>query len=82
MDEIKTPHIEIKSNGFITEVFIDGKKLNNVTRLSVEQDAGDFMNVVFELFSDNVSIDTRLIPDLPDIYKPFYVKKELQGSDS
>ena len=69
--------IEIKSNGFMGKVFVDGKEIE-VRKASYEISAGNIPVVKLELVgTDEVSISANgVIPELPDVFKPFYKKIE------
>lgn len=69
--------IEIKSHGCFGQVFIDGKEVE-VRKASYEISAGNIPVVKLELVgTEDISISaTRINPELPDVYKPFYKKIE------
>lgn len=77
-------HIIIKNDGSIdgTKIFIDGKEVKGICRVEFMQQGGKFPVVRFEAIADSISIDTCMIPELPEIYKPFYRKIELSANDS
>lgn len=77
-------HIIIKNDGSIdgTTIFIDGKEVEGICRVEFIHQGGKFPVVRFEAIADSISIDTCMIPELPEIYKPFYRKIEPSANDS
>ena len=71
-------HIEIKSQGIFGTVFVDGKEVNGVRKVSYEISVDGKVPIVkLELLGTDVSIDSNgVIPELPDVFKPFYKKIE------
>ena len=70
-------HIEIKSRGIFGQVFVDGKKINGVRKVSYEISIDGKVPIVkLELSGTDVFIDSNgAIPELPDVFKPFYERK-------
>ena len=70
-------HIEIKSRGIFGTVFVDGKEINDVRKVSYELSVDGKTPVVkLELLATDVAIDAKdVIPELPDVFKPFYERK-------
>lgn len=74
---MSAPHIEINQNGAIAEIFIDGKKLNGVRKIGFEYECKNHAPVLkLELLATDMTIDTQVIPELPEVYKGFYKKIE------
>lgn len=72
---MQVPHIEIKNIGIFTEVFVDGKKINGVRKVKFEHGVPNAPVLQLELIATDMAIDTKNIPELPDVFKPFYEKK-------
>lgn len=74
---MSAPHIEINQDGITAEIFIDGKKLNGVRKIGFEYECKNHVPVLkLELLATDMSIDTQVIPELPEVYKGFYKKIE------
>lgn len=74
---MKIPHIEIKQEGVLTNVFIDGQKITGLRKISFQHEAGNNAPVVqMELRAADMAIDTNVIPELPEIFKGFYKQIE------
>ena len=68
-------HIEIKQNDMKTEVFINGRKIEGVRKVSFEHDSAKRPILQLEFLATDTTIDCIRIPELPDAVKPFYEKK-------
>ena len=71
-------HIEIKTHGIYGIVFVDGKEVHDVRKVSYEPSADEKAPIVkMELLATDVAIDAKgVIPELPDVFKPFYKRIE------
>ena len=77
MSEIKKPHIEIKQKGIVTEVFIDGQKIHGVRKIKFEREQSDRAPVLqMEILATDIGIDCVMVPDFPEVLKPFYVERD------
>ena len=66
----------IKSDGVISEMYRNGEKLKDIRAVSFSHDPNKgFPKLEIELMPGQVEIDTRIVPELPEFYKPFYTKK-------
>ena len=67
------------ANG-ITRVFQDGNEINKIKEVRFSHSALDKQPTLLLLFAeDRIEIDAKMVPDLPDFYKPFYeLKSELK----
>ena len=75
------PHIEIKQDGIVTEVFIDGKKVDGVRKISFEREQSNDVPVLkMEFLASDMKINSTIVPDLPDVLKPFYELKRGNSS--
>lgn len=74
-------HIEIKSHGIFGTVFVDGKEINDVRKVRYELSIDGRTPVVeLELLATDIAIDAKgVIPELPDVFKPFYKNIEPTG---
>ncbi len=73
----RVPHIKITTgnNCCSTEVFIDGKKVKGVRKVSFCKKAGTIPTLQMELLATDMEIDAEVIPALPEVFRPFYCKK-------
>ncbi len=72
---MKTPHIEIKTNGVHAEIFIDGKKINGVRGYEPTHEASNIPILQLHLKATDVTVEGLMLPELPEPYKDFYVSK-------
>lgn len=75
-------HILIKTSGIKTELFIDGKKVDGIRKISFDKVAGECPVLQIALKATDIEIDGDLIPALPKILEPFYELKESPEDDS
>ena len=71
----EVPHILIKSDGCFSDIYVDGKKIEGVRKISFLHETGVNNNIPIisvEFPARDVVLDCRLAPSLPDFYKPFY----------
>lgn len=74
---MNAPHIEINQSGVTAEIFVDGEKLNGVRKICFEYECKNHVPVLkLELLATDMTIDTQVIPELPEVYKGFYIKIE------
>lgn len=72
--QTKIPHIEIKIDGIVPKILIDGKELKGVRSYCLSQNVITRVPILkIDLLAMNLSIDTKLIPALPEPYQPYYV---------
>lgn len=70
----EVPHIEIKIDGLNTKILIDGKELKGIRSYCLSQDSIKKVPILkIELLAMDLSIDTKLIPALPEPYQPYYI---------
>lgn len=67
-------HIEIKSDGIFGKVFVDGKEVKGVRKVSYEIAVdGNTPVLKLELLATDIAIDANgVLPELPEVFKPFY----------
>ena len=66
----------IKSDGVISELYRNGERLDDVRAVSFFHDANKGLpKLEIELMPGQIEIDASIIPELPELYKSFYVKK-------
>lgn len=73
---MKVPHIEIKTKGCKTEVFVDGEKMHGVRKVSFGHQAGIAPILHIDLIATDMEVDAYTIPALPEIFQPFYEEKK------
>ena len=64
--------ILIESDGIHGRLYIDGEEVKDVLCIGYSHEGGRIPVLRVDLLADSVSIDSDLVPQLPDIYKPFY----------
>ena len=76
MSNSMIPHIEIRTRGTRTHIFIDGKELNGVRKVSFTQDASEASGIPIlqlQLDASDMTLNVKRIPELPDVFKSWYV---------
>lgn len=79
MTENQKVHVRIENDGIITEVFVNGQKIEGVKRVNFLHEAGwnrNLPKLEIELRADEVTLVSTRIPALPELYKPYYVSEE------
>jgi hypothetical protein len=76
--EKNVPHIQIIQDGIATKVYVDGTELDGVRKVSFEHEGGKEPVLKIDLMAADITVDTTKIPALPEIFKPFYVRKEFE----
>ena len=67
---------QITTDGIKTDVFINGKEVEGIRKITITQEAGKNMNISFDLTADKLTINGNMLLKLPDAYEPFYTRKE------
>lgn len=72
---IALPSVQIRNDGCRTSIYVEGKKLEGVTRLEFIHDAKDgrIPTLRLDLMADPLCIDSICIPKQPERYFPAYV---------
>lgn len=78
---MRFPRVEIKADGAIGQVFIDGKKVAGVCGLKYEHSVNQCPKLYLEMNVPDISIDAELIPELPDAFKSFYTRKTAESAE-
>lgn len=75
MEKLNLPDVTIKNNGAITTVFVNGKEIEGVRNIEFSHDREkDSLPVLkIGLLADRVTIDSPVLPDLPETYHGHYV---------
>ena len=80
------PHIEIRTDGVFGTVTIDGQEINGVRRLEFVMDAetsGHTAPVLrMDLLATDLTIDTYVLPELPEPFKNWYIAKNKVYEDT
>lgn len=75
--KIHFPHVQIKNEGPVTEVYVDGTKLAGVESVKFVHDPKHSANhqptLEIRLLTEKITIDAPVGPSLPEIYHPAYV---------
>lgn len=68
------PEITIKTlGGPLAEVYVDGRKLDGVKGYNLTHKAGELPQITLELNATNVTVETMILPELPEPYRHSYV---------
>lgn len=69
------PVVRIENKGPVTQVYIDDEELKGVRDIQFVHDKSKGSRPVLRvgLFAERIILDTALVPELPEIYHPFYV---------
>lgn len=70
------PHIEIKTDGCRTDVFVNGEKLEGVSRVSFVQDKIKEPILQIDMLAMDMTINAVMLPALPEVFRKWYELKE------
>ena len=70
------PKIEIRVDGAKARIFSDGKEIQGVRGYELSHYAGGIAELKLDLMATDLTISGNILPELPDVYKPFYVRRE------
>lgn len=71
---MSNPEIVIKTlGGPLAEVYVNGRKLDGVKGYNLTHRAGEIPHLTLELSATNVTVETKVLPELPEPYKNSYV---------
>lgn len=70
-----TPEITIKIDGTISRILIDGKEIKGISGYELRQDGRGVPQLHLSLLALNVTVDSALVPALPEVYQGYYVSK-------
>ena len=74
------PKIEIESHGTKAKIKVDGIEVHGVRRYALVHEAGKVPMLKLDLIAVDVTVDGKqVLPYLPDVFKSFYVPRELDG---
>lgn len=77
--------VEIKQDGCITHIILDGKDISHMVRaFSFGQDVGkaeDCPILRLDIVATDLTVDSTCFPALPEIFKPYYVEKKKAAPD-
>ena len=78
MENLNLPKVTIKNNGAVTNVFVDGKEIRGVRGIEfLHNHEKDHLPVLrISLLADQITIDTPVLFDLPEVYWPHYVSTD------
>lgn len=72
----RIPEIVIKTDGTISELFVDGKKLEGVTNYYFTHDKREnntLPKLLIELKATNITLDAKMLPTLPEPFSGHFV---------
>lgn len=76
------PKIEIRQDGILTKVFMNGQQLYGIRGIHFDRTVDNDVPILkLDIIAADMTLDCRVIPKLPDIYEPFYEEKKLVESD-
>lgn len=69
------PKIEIKEGQSRndTEITINGKKINGVSKHVIVHEGGKAPVLQLEFPASNMTLDGKMIPELPEVFQNFYM---------
>lgn len=71
------PKIRIKQWGTRTLVYMDDKQIRGVRGIHFERTTNDDLPILkLDILAANMELDCVAVPELPDVFKDFYVRKE------
>lgn len=71
------PKIQIKQDGIRTFVYMDGKQIHGVRGIHFDRDADNDVPILkLDILAADMELDCVVIPKLPEIFEPFYERKE------
>ena len=71
-ERIRPPHIVIKTDWVSTEIFVNGKRLERVKKVSFSKDGMNMPVLSIDLVATDVTIDSNVIPELPEVFRGYY----------
>lgn len=80
----RKPRITIETDGVKSNVLVDGEKLNGVVGIQFTQncrESGGLPKLQIDLNAMNVTLDSQILPGLPEPFRKFYIPIELLISD-
>jgi hypothetical protein len=66
------PKIEINTDGIIAHIKVDGNDVCGVRGYVLTHNAGEIPVLHLDLIATNLTVDGVMLPELPDVFKPFY----------
>jgi hypothetical protein len=69
---------QIRNDGITTKVFMDGKEIEGVRAVSFEHSAVGLPNFRLDLLADELTLDTTVLPELPEPYRSFYSESKTE----
>lgn len=67
------PEVKIVTHGITSEVYINGNRIDGISKWSVVHEAGKLPKLCLDILGAQMEVTSNRIPELPDIYQPFYV---------
>lgn len=68
--------VQITSDGMYGAVYIDGQHISGISKVEYVHKACNIPELKLTILADELTIEgADVVPDLPDIYKPFYVPR-------
>ena len=65
--------VRIVDDNFSAKIYIDGQEVSGVRGYSIEHDAWDVVRFRLDFNASEIELDGEgFLPELPDVYKPFY----------
>lgn len=79
---MNTPKIRIKTDGFTAKVFVDDNELKGVRAVRFSKKGLESPVFELEMKASDVEIEANIIPALPEVFRPFYIEKDLPENDT
>lgn len=72
------PEVVIKTTGGCgAEIFVNGSELKGVCGYSLIHKAGELPRLRLDMSATNITVETKVLPELPTPYDSFYVSKQV-----
>lgn len=73
INEKLAPKVKIKTEGTKTVLYIDGHKINGVTKINFNHSvAGEVPMLQIDINGTNLELDADFLPELPEPWKEIY----------
>lgn len=74
---MELPKVQIKQEGIRTLVYINGKKVDGVRGIHFDRTVDNECPILkLDIVAADMELDCVVVPELPDVFKDFYVMKE------
>ena len=72
--------IKIKTDGIKGEVYINGKKVPDVLSYTISHEAMSLPVLQLDILASDITFEgDGFLPELPEIFKEFYVRRDVEN---